>query len=65
MNLFCKIILLLFISISVRAGNDTINIPLNRQFFHDKINVEKRKCDKLDGKTDNLLKVGKNEKINH
>ncbi len=64
MNLFFKIILLLFISISVKAGNDTINIPLNRQFFHDKINIEKRKCDKVDGNTDSVMIVGKNEKIN-
>ncbi len=64
MKQLCKVILLALISISTKANADTINIPLNRQFFHDKINNEKRKCDKMDGKQDSLMTVGKNEEIN-
>ncbi len=64
MNLFGKIIMLLLISTPVIASSDTINIPLNRQFFHDKINSEKRKCDKIDGKYDSLMNITKNDKVN-
>ena len=43
---------------------DTFSIPLNRQYFHDKIENEKKKCDKIDGKIDGMVTVGKNEEIN-
>ena len=46
------------------AGDDTTNIPLNRQVFHDKIKDEQRRADKVDGRIDGLLKVSPNNEVN-
>lgn len=43
---------------------DTVNIPLARQGFHDKIDKEQQLTDKADGTQDMVLHVGKNEEIN-
>lgn len=43
---------------------DTVNIPLARQGFHDKIDKEQQLTDKADGTQDMILHVGKNEEIN-
>ncbi|MEX0636986.1 MAG: hypothetical protein WD135_09475, partial [Ferruginibacter sp.] len=43
---------------------DTVNIPLSRLGFHDKIDKEQQLTDKADGKEDRLLHIGKNEEIN-
>jgi hypothetical protein len=62
--------LLLFISFFIAATTgytqmlDTVNIPLARQGFHDKIDKEQQLTDKADGTQDMMLHVGKNEEIN-
>jgi len=43
---------------------DTTNIPVYRQYFHDKINNEQKLCDRGDGKLDNMFRVGNNEEVN-
>lgn len=58
-------ITLFFIATSGSARTlDTVNIPLSRQGFHDKIDKEQQLTDKADGKLDNSLHAGKNEEIN-
>jgi hypothetical protein len=47
------------------AFGDTTNIPIQRRKWHDDIKKEITLCDKLDGKIDNLLKVGNNDDINN
>ena len=62
--------LLLFISFFISVPSlyahtlDTVNIPLSRMGFHDKIDKEQQLTDKADGKEDWTLHVGKNEEIN-
>ncbi|MEX1202716.1 MAG: hypothetical protein WEA59_05710 [Ferruginibacter sp.] len=62
--------LLLFISFFIAVSplyahsTDTVNIPLSRLGFHDKIDKEQQLTDKADGKEDRLLHIGKNEEIN-
>ena len=46
------------------AGDDTTNIPLNRQVFHDKIKDEQRRADKVDGRIDGLLKISTSNEVN-
>ena len=46
------------------AFADTSNIPVYRQYFHDKINNEQKQCDRIDGVLDNMLRVGNNEEVN-
>ena len=48
----------------VSASADTLNIPLQRRYFHDKIDREQKLCDKADGKADNYFHVNPNEEIN-
>lgn len=43
---------------------DTTNIPVYRQYFHDKINNEQKQCDRVDGLLDNMFRVGNNEEVN-
>ena len=38
--------------------------PLNRQLFHDEVNIEQKNILKFDGKDDNKLSVSPNEEIN-
>ena len=59
-------ILLVFISTGFEtyAYRDTVIVPLQRRYFHDKISNEQKLCDKADGKIDNMIRVGKNESIN-
>lgn len=47
------------------AFADTINIPITRQYFHDKIDNEQVLCEKLDGKADKFYRIGKNEEANN
>lgn len=62
--------LLLFITLFSTAISgsahtvDTMNIPLSRQGFHEKIDKEQQLTDKADGKQDKVLHAGKNEEIN-
>ncbi|CAN5883382.1 hypothetical protein BH11BAC4_BH11BAC4_00060 [soil metagenome] len=46
------------------AYRDTVIVPLQRRYFHDKIANEQKLCDKADGKIDNMIRAGKNESIN-
>ncbi|MEP6846792.1 MAG: hypothetical protein ABI861_12345, partial [Panacibacter sp.] len=46
------------------AGNDTTNIPLNRQVFHDKVVDEQKRADRADGRLDGIIKVSPNNEIN-
>jgi hypothetical protein len=46
------------------ASADTIKIPLQRQFFHEKIDKEQRIIDGMDGIKDQLYHPGKNEEVN-
>ncbi|HMJ48318.1 MAG TPA: hypothetical protein VK498_13380, partial [Ferruginibacter sp.] len=62
-NLFLLIFLLVS-SFNIFAAADTVKIPLNRRYFHDKINNEQKLCDKADGKTDGEVHVSNNDDIN-
>ncbi len=46
------------------AVNDTLKIPLYRQFFHDKINKSQLQLDLIDSKKDNFIKIAQNNEIN-
>ena len=61
---FYFIILLFLFPLTSLAGNDTTNIPLNRQVFHDKIKDEQKRADKADGRLDGLIKVSPNNEVN-
>ena len=43
---------------------DTTNVPVYRQYFHEKINNEQKLCDRADGKVDYMFRVGNNEEVN-
>ncbi len=62
--LFYFFILYFFIPNFSFAAGDTLNIPLSRQVFHDKIKAEQKRADKADGHLDGLIKVGTNNEIN-
>lgn len=59
-------IFFLFVVISpdIFAAADTVAVPLQRRYFHDKIDAQQKLCDKADGKTDNSFHVSNNEEIN-
>ncbi|MDB5201700.1 MAG: hypothetical protein JWQ27_1109 [Ferruginibacter sp.] len=46
------------------AAADTVKVPLDRQYFHDRILQEQKLCDKADGKLDGSLHASSNEEIN-
>lgn len=52
------------IATKVWAISDTLKIPLNRQFFHDKINKSQSQLDLIDTKKDNFIKIAQNSEIN-
>jgi hypothetical protein len=59
----------LFIFFTLTAGElfaapDTVMVPLQRRYFHDKIDAQQKLCDKTDGKEDNLFRLSSNEDIN-
>lgn len=54
----------ILISLNSFAIKDTVAVPVFRQYFHDKINNEQRLCDKIDGRYDNLMRIGSNDEIN-
>lgn len=47
------------------AFSDTVIIPLNRQYFHDKINQEQLVLDKLDRLDDRKLAISRNDSLNN
>ena len=55
---------LLVIYVSAFANADTVKVPIYRQLFHDRINEEQRQLDKMDGKTDGIIKATHNAEIN-
>ncbi|MEO9004130.1 MAG: hypothetical protein ABI288_05315 [Ginsengibacter sp.] len=46
------------------AHNDTTNIPISRQIFHERIIAWQKRADKVDGRLDGLVKVSGNPDIN-
>ncbi len=61
---FYLVILFFIFPFVSQAGDDTTNIPLNRQVFHDKIKDEQRRADKVDGRLDGLIRVSPNSEVN-
>ena len=61
-----KIFLLLSILCASRvfAAADTVKVPIERQYFHDLVNLEQRLLDKADGRIDGLIRVSQNDEIN-
>jgi hypothetical protein len=59
----CLLLLLLPVFLTAQI-KDTLIIPINRVFFHDKIEKEQKLIDKLDGKTDGFFNVGIYEDVN-
>lgn len=41
-----------------------VEIPLRRQLFHDRLDKEQKRVDKLDGKVDQVVKLSSNEDLN-
>ncbi len=61
-----KILLIISLGI-VYSGwsyGQKVQIPINRQGFHDNIDKEQLNADKLDGKQDGYVKVGDDENMN-
>ena len=62
--------ILLLISISgfgqtkITFDTSKVEIPMNRQIWHDNIDKEQKRIDKLDGKVDNFIKLSSNEDLN-
>ena len=63
-QIFLLITFMAFAFAGLAAIADTVRIPLSRQGFHDKIDLEQALTDKLDSKLDQQLHVSKNEEIN-
>ncbi|MEO6220234.1 MAG: hypothetical protein ABIO81_07385 [Ginsengibacter sp.] len=61
---FYLLISIFLFPVASLAGDDTTNIPLSRQVFHDKIKDEQKRADKADGRLDGLIKVSPNNEIN-
>ncbi|MBK7882835.1 MAG: hypothetical protein IPJ81_02610 [Chitinophagaceae bacterium] len=60
---FTSLVFLLTAHIGFAAA-DTVKIPLARQRFHDKIDIEQKLVDKADGKTDAIIRATQNDEIN-
>jgi hypothetical protein len=54
----------LLLAFFAKASSDTVTIPIARQYFHDKVAIEQKLCDKADGKYDNQMRIGNNEEVN-
>lgn len=65
MNKVIFSILLLATCTCVFGAVDTVRVPIERQYFHDKIVTEQKLIDRLDGRIDGIVKVGPNEEINN
>lgn len=65
MKNFLYLLILLGLHPHITFGSaDTMNIPIGRQIFHDKITEEQRKADRFDGKLDGMIKVSGSEDVN-
>ncbi|HET7115353.1 MAG TPA: hypothetical protein VFI29_02620 [Hanamia sp.] len=62
--LFNFFLLTYFLPLSTFANNDTTNIPLSRQIFHDRIKAEQKLADRADGHLDGIVKVSNNPDVN-
>ncbi|MEP6584975.1 MAG: hypothetical protein ABJA90_11950, partial [Ginsengibacter sp.] len=62
--IFYLIIFFYLVPLASLAGDDTTNIPLNRQVFHDKIKDQQKRADRADGHLDGLIKVSPANEIN-
>ncbi len=62
--IFYLVVLFFLFPFASLAGDDTTNIPLNRQVFHDKIKDEQKRADKADGHLDGLIKVSPDNEVN-
>ena len=58
------LLFLLAVASHAFASVDTVAVPIERRFFHDKIHEEQKLLDRLDGKIDGVIKVGPNDEIN-
>jgi hypothetical protein len=56
--------LLLIVFAPVFANQDSVIIPIYRQLFHDKINDEQMQLDKLDGRSDGIIRATLKPEIN-
>ena len=63
MRSFLFLFLFNFLSIYVFASTDTIIVPINRIYFHDKIKNEQRLIDKSDGKEDKRFHPIANDEV--
>lgn len=64
-----RLVFLLFlfafcIPFSSFAGGDTTDIPVGRQIFHDRIKEQQKRLDKMDGKSDGIIRAGSSMDIN-
>ncbi|MEO8567711.1 MAG: hypothetical protein ABI419_01200 [Ginsengibacter sp.] len=64
MRLIFYLAIFFLFPLATLAGEDTTNIPLNRQVFHDKIKDEQKRADKVDGRLDGLIRVSPNNEVN-
>ena len=53
-----------FFSFNAVAASDTIQVPVYRQYFHDKISNEQNLIDQLDSQKDSFITAGANAEIN-
>ncbi|HEY8690725.1 MAG TPA: hypothetical protein VIM07_15925 [Chitinophagaceae bacterium] len=61
-NFYSFILILLLVPVFSFAYNDTI--PIYRRVFHDNINKEQQRADKIDGKLDGFIKISNVDEIN-
>ena len=64
MKTFLFFTCLLFTSTAAFAQYDTVRIPIDRQYFHDKIVAEQEAIDAMDGKKDSMVTASKDEGVN-
>ncbi len=64
MKIIYLFILLFTAAVDTYAAADTVMIPLQRRYFHDKIDAQQKLCDKADGKYDSILHVNNNDEVN-
>ncbi|MEO8961931.1 MAG: hypothetical protein ABI325_08625, partial [Ginsengibacter sp.] len=65
MRFFINFIFLVFTCpLFSHAHDDTTNIPISRQIFHERITALQKRVDKVDGRVDGLVKVSGNPDVN-
>lgn len=61
---FFLLFLITSFSLNAFCQKDSVRIPIDRQYFHDKIIEEQNFTDKADGKLDGILTISKDEVVN-